>query len=203
VLFALLGGLVLPGAFVAAQLAQVVDEAGCPAHLVPSPGALKLRLFYEDASQARALDAGALAHYLADRFGRTVAIVGVEHTDEVGFRLAAAARPLTDEMLAFFAYRPSFPNVPTAHGMVDALGFATPGSACAYVSFLPSQPLVCQLADAAQPVQASYAYLAHEMGHLMGLAHAAGGIMGRGVFDLCHADRFSDGQLAQLQRWGV
>lgn len=202
VLVAVLGGLLLPGAFVGAQLAGVVDESGCPAHLLPSAGALKLHVFYEDAAQARALDAQALARYLADRIGRGVVVTGVERSDETGFRVAAAERPLTDEMLAFLAYRPSFPNVPTAHGMVDALGFATPGSACAYVSFLPSQPMLCKLSDAVEPLQPSYAYLAHEMGHLMGLAHAAVGIMGRGVFDLCHADTFTPQQQAALAAWG-
>lgn len=194
--------LLVPAGVLAMQLAQVADAKGCPSRLVPTPGAVKLRVVVENAAQAQALDARALQAYLTDRAGRAFQVVAVEQGDETAFRLAAATKPLSDEVLIFLAYQPSFPNVPTAHGMVDALGFATPGTACAYVSFLPAQAQVCRIAGAARPVQPSYAYLAHEVGHLMGLSHSYGGLMGKGVFDLCEGDVFTPAQRAQLKSWG-
>lgn len=194
--------LLVPAGVLGMQLVQVADAKGCPARLVPTPGTLKVHLFLENSAQAAALDAGALAAYLGDRAGRPFQVVAMEQADETGFRLAAAARPLSDELLVFFAFQSSFPNVPTAHGMVDALGFATPGTACAYVSFLPAQPQLCRVGGGLKPVQPAYAYLAHELGHLMGLGHTPGGIMGKGVFDLCGGDTFSQAQKAQLKSWG-
>jgi hypothetical protein len=199
---ALLAGLLVPGAIAGFQLVQVADAQGCPARLVPHTGGVAVRVYVENSAQALALDPQALSRYLSDRAGRAVQVLAVEQADATGFRLAAAARPVTGEVLAFLAYQPNFPHVPTAHGMVDALGFATPGSACAYVSFLPSQPTLCRLSDAVEPLQPGYAYLAHEMGHLMGLAHAAVGVMGKGVFELCHGDQFTPQQRAALQAWG-
>jgi len=184
------------------QLLQVTDAKGCPSHLIPAAGPIQLHLFYEQPAQLAALKTGALASYLSDRMGRPVHVVAVEQSDETGFRLAAAARPLGSEVLAFLAFRPSFPNVPTAQGMVDALGFATPGTACAYVSFLPTTPTLCALGGATYPVQPSYPYLAHEMGHLLGLPHGPNGIMGKGVFKVCNADTFSAGEQAVLRGWG-
>jgi hypothetical protein len=192
----------LPTVAIGAQLVQVEDPLGCPARLVPSAGALHLHVFVENAAQAQALDAPALAAYLTDRFGRDIEVASVEQRDAPGFRMAAALQPLGPDLLAFLAAAPSFPHVPTEHGLVNALGFATPGSACAYVSFLPGQATLCRLSDAVQPIQPAYAYLAHELGHLLGLAHAAAGIMGKGVFELCKGDRFDAAQQAALQAWG-
>lgn len=198
----MLGLLLVPAGAVAYQLAQVVDAKGCPSRLVASPGPVRLRVYYDHAGQAAAFDAGALARYLADRTGRAFQVVGLEQADETGFRLAAAARPLSSEVLVFLAFKPSFPNIPTAHGMVDALGFATPGTACAYVSFLPEQPTVCRLGKGMEALQPGYAFLAHELGHLLGLKHTVGGIMGKGVFRLCSGDVFTPAQRQQFQAWG-
>jgi hypothetical protein len=194
--------LLVPAGVLGMQLAQVADAKGCPSRLVPTPGPVKLRIVVENGLQAGALDATALAAYLSDRAGRPFQVVGVEQADETGFRLAAAARPLSDEVLVFYAHRSSFPNVPTAHGMVDALGFATPGTACAYVSFIPGQPQVCRVLGGLRHIQPGFAYTAHEVGHLMGLSHTQGGLMGKGVFDLCGGDTFSPEQRAQLKAWG-
>lgn len=194
--------LLLPAGVLGMQLVQVADAKGCPSRLIPTPGPLKVRVFYENPAQAVALDAGAMAAYLGDRAGRPFQVVGLEQADETGFRLAAAGKPLSDELLVFFAFQSSFPNVPTAHGMVDALGFATPGTACAYVSFLPAQPQLCRTGGKLKPIQPAYAYLAHELGHLMGLGHTPGGLMGKGVFDLCSGDTFSAAQKEQLRNWG-
>lgn len=202
VLLGLLVLLLVPAGVVGLQLAQVADAKGCPARLVPTAGPLKLHVWVENAGQSAALDARALAAYLTDRAGRAFQVVAVEQGDETAFRLAAAARPLSDTVLVFLAFKPSFSNVPTAHGMVDALGFATPGTACAYVSFVPAQPSLCRLGAAVRPLQPSYAYLAHEVGHLMGLSHTVGGLMGKGVFDLCEGDTFSTAQRAHLRAWG-
>jgi hypothetical protein len=201
-LLLLVAGLLVPVTFAGAQLVQVADAQGCPSQLLPTAGALKLRLFYEEPAQAVALRPDVLATYLASRFQRPVQITGIEQADEVGFRLAAAARPWSDEMLAFLAFRYTFPDVPTSHGLVNALGFATPGSACAYVSFVPQQPVACRLGQAAKPLQPGYAYMAHELGHLMGLGHVAMGLMGKGVFELCEGDLFTDAQRAQIAAWG-
>lgn len=194
--------LLVPAGVLGMQLVQVADAKGCPARLVATPGPIRFRVFYENAAQAAALDAGALAAYMTDRTGRQFQVVSLEQADETGFRLAAAARPLSDELLVFFAFKASFPNVPTAHGMVDALGFATPGTACAYVSFLPAQPTLCRVLNGLRPVQPAYAYLGHETGHLLGLSHSPSGLMGKGVFDLCSGDTFSQAQKAQLKGWG-
>ena len=203
VALALVALVLLPGGVLAYQLAQVADSKGCPSHLVPSAGPLKLRVYTENAVQAASLDLRAFSAYLSDRVGRPVVIAGIEQTDETGFRLAAAQRPLGDELLLFFAYVPSFPNVPTAHGMVDALGFATPGTACAYISFLPTQgATLCRVGPSLQPLQPSYAYAVHEVGHLMGVSHTPRGIMGTGVFDLCSGDAFTAAQKSQLAAWG-
>ncbi|MCA1812655.1 MAG: hypothetical protein LC624_01735 [Halobacteriales archaeon] len=194
--------LALPTLAVGLQLVQVQDPLGCPAHLLPSSGALKLHLFAESPAQLHALDVRALSAYLGDRFARPVEVTAVQHADATAFRMAAALQPVSGEMLAFLAARPSFPNVPTEHGLVNALGFATPGSACAYVSFLPGQATLCRLSDAFEPIQPAYAYLAHELGHLLGLGHAAAGIMGKGVFELCKGDRFGQAEQAAIEAWG-
>lgn len=192
----------MPAGVVGYQLVQVADAKGCPARLVPAEGPVALRVWVENAAQAAAFDGKALASYLTDRFGRPFRVAGLEVADETGFRLAAASRPFSGEVLVFLAFQSTFENVPTAHGMVDALGFATPGSACAYVSFLPSAPELCRLRAGVVPVQPSFAYLAHELGHLMGLAHTLKGLMGKGVFDLCGGDTFNAAQRTHLQAWG-
>lgn len=193
---------VLPVGVVGYQLAQVADPTGCPSRLAPSPGPLRLRLVVENAAQAAALDLRALTAYLADRLGRAVEVVSVAKRDATAFRLDAAARPVSQEALVFFAFQPFFPRVQTAHGLVDALGFATPGTACAYVTLLPSQPTLCLVGRELLPLQPGYAYLAHELGHLLGLRHAEQGLMGKGVFELCSGDRFTAEERAWIQSWG-
>jgi hypothetical protein len=192
----------VPATAVGYQLAQVADAKGCPSVLVPSQGPLIVRVWLEQQGQASWLDARALATYLTDRFGRPVHVAVEGVADETGFRLAAAARPFSSDVLAFFGYRASFPNVPTAHGMVDALGFATPGSACAYVSFIPAEPVPCDVRGTELRLQPAFAYLAHETGHLLGLGHTPQGIMGKGVFGLCERDLFSEAQQQALASWG-
>jgi hypothetical protein len=196
-------GVLVPGVFGGAQLAQVASSDGCPAHLLPAAGPLRLHVVVEKPEQRQALDAGALQGYLTDRFGRMVEVTGVEQADATGFRLMAAARPAGSEMLAFFADRAQFANVPTSQGMVNAVGFATPGSACAYVGFQPRGATWCDIGGQSVPLQPAYAYLAHEMGHLVGLVHQGQGMMGSGAFDLCGQDRFDAQQLAAIAAWGA
>lgn len=201
--FALALLLLFPAGVVGVQLAQVADSKGCPARLVPSRGPVKVRLFVDQPVLGHSVEPRILAGYLADRLGRAVQITGLEERDATGFRMAAALQPWSGEILALLSLTPSFPNVPTSHGMVEALGFATPGTACAYVSFVPQEGKLCRVGGSLGEVQPAYAYLAHEVGHLMGLSHTGSGLMGKGVFDLCSGDVFSADQRAAVARWGA
>lgn len=192
----------VPAGALAVQLAQVADPHGCPSRLVPSPGPIAMRLFLEREAQAGALDLEALQAYLTDRLGRAVEVSGLERAGPPGFRLAAALRPFSREILVFLSYGGPFVDVPTASGQVGALGFAEHGGACAYVAFAPRPAQPCEVRGRELGLQPAYAYLAHEVGHLLGLGHAPGGIMGKGVYRLCDADLLSPGEQARVRAWG-
>jgi len=189
----------VPVAAAGVQIYGASGPYGCASRLWAHDGPLKVRLFYEEASQAAAMEPRALAAYLTDRMGREVLVTGVQQADEAAFRAASAWRPFTDEALVFLMDAPLLAGIP---GQPLALGVTPVDTACAYVAFQPAAPTPCALAGDTYEIQQAFATVAHELGHMVGLGHTSAGIMGHGAYRPCAADTFSPAEQARIAQWG-
>lgn len=190
--------LILPGVL-GAEVALGSGDGCDAAFYAPAPGALRLRVFLEDEAQREALDSAALAAYLADRTGREVRVALGGAASEETFRSLAGERAVWPEALVFLADRDRFTGVATASGPRDALGYAADRGACLFVAFQPAEPVACDVGASEAPVQPAYAYLAHELGHALGLGHTPAGLMGHAAWAPCSgADVFDAAQRAVI-----